>query len=946
MLPPSLRSLRPALLAAAILLPSAALAQNESIIVEAESGLVGAQFQIASDGATQYAAIVGTVGGFNPTTAERTISYTVTFPSPGTYELYARLRVGPATFNDDSMYYANGFGPKSPTSDTDWILANGLAAPVGYTLAADKVVGGGAAQSNVWKWVKLSAFDGGEPPVAGFVVPAGALVQTFQVAGREDGLWLDKFAFGRQGVFFTVFDLDNGLPGTTVPPPPPYTPPGPPIATAKPKFLGGVSSPTQDLNFKAYWNQVTAENGGKWGSVEGTRDVMNWADLDRAYAIAQTNGFPFRLHTLVWGNQQPAWIESLPPAEQLAEIHEWFEALALRYPDTDFIDVVNEPLHDPPAGPGNGNYLDALGGAGATGWDWVIESFRLARQYFPEAQLGLNEFSVTNNTADMLRYIGIVDLLKAEGLIDTVGVQGHAFSTRVPNAVTSANLELLAATGLPIYVTELDIDGPTDEVQLADYQRIFPVFWEHPSVRGITLWGYRPGHWRTAQGAYIVHENGAERPAMVWLQGYVRDTVLRPWITAQPSAAAATVGDDVAFTCAGDGSGPLAYQWRKDGVAIAGNASAATPALLLEDVVTADAGAYDCVVSNAAGSSVSASAALTVAKASAAVALGSLAQTYDGTPRAVAVTTAPAGLAVAVTYDGAPTPPVAPGAYAVVATVTDADYEGSATATLVVSAAVVVRHAPVLNGRLDGSVQVLLPESVTLNGSARVTGDLLVPGTPLVRLNGQPAYGGTIDFGGAAGPSTHTVTLNGGTALRHVARRTDAVALPAVPPPAPPAGTRDVVLNTPGQSPGDFATVRNLTLNGGAGSVAVPPGAYGAFVANGGSALVLGVAGSTEPSVYDLSALTLNGGAALRVVGPVVLTVGSGVTLNGAAGDAASASWLALNVAAGGLTVNGGASLHGRVTAPSGGVTVNGALRGRVAADRLTVNGAGTLTAQ
>jgi endo-1,4-beta-xylanase len=946
MLPLSLRSLRTAVCAAAFLLPSAAFAQNESIIVEAESGTVGAQFQIGSDGATQYAAIVGTIGGQNPTTVDRTISYSVTFPSAGTFELYARLRVGPATFNDDSMYYGTGFGAKSPTADGDWTLANGLAAPVGYTLAADKVVGGGAAQSNVWKWVKLSAFDGGEPPVAGFVVPAGALVQTFQVAGREDGLWLDKFAFGRQGVFFTVFDLDNGLPGTTVPPPPPYTPPGPPIATGKPKFLGGVSSPSQDLNFKAYWNQVTPENGGKWGAVEGTRDVMNWTDLDRAYALAQANGFPFRLHTLVWGNQQPAWMEPLPPAEQLAEIHEWFAALATRYPDTDFIDVVNEPLHDPPAGPGNGNYIDALGGAGATGWDWVIESFRLARQYFPQAQLGLNEFSVTNTTADMVRYIGIVDLLKAEGLIDTVGVQGHAFSTRVPNAVTAANLERLAATGLPIYVTELDIDGPTDEVQLADYQRIFPVFWEHPSVRGITLWGYRPGHWRTAQGAYIVHENGAERPAMVWLQGYVRDTVLRPWIAGQPSAASATVGDDVAFACAGDGSGPLQYQWRKDGAAIADNPSATTPALAIEDVVTADAGAYDCVVSNAAGSAVSASATLTVAQATAAVAIGSLAQTYDGTPRAVAVTTAPAGLAVAVTYDGATTPPTAPGTYAVVATVADADYEGAASATLVVSVAVVVRHAPVLNGRLDGSVQVLSPESVTLNGGARVSGDLLVPGTPLVRLNGQPAYGGTVDYAGAASPSTHTVTLNGGASLRHVARRTDAAALPAVPAPAPPAGTRDVVLNAPGQSPGDFATVRNLTLNGAAGAVAVPPGAYGAFAANGGSALVLGIAGATEPSVYDLQALTLNGGAALRVVGPVVLTVGSGVTLNGAAGDAASPSWLDLRIASGGLTVNGSGALHGSVAAPAGSVTVNGTLRGRVAADRLTVNGGAALTAQ
>ena len=87
-----------------------------------------------------------------------------------------------------------------------------------------------------------------------------------------------------------------------------------------------------------------------------------------------------------------------------------------------------------------------------------------------------------------------------------------------------ANLDYLASkTWLPIYVTELDIDGNDDPVQLAGYQKIFPVFWEHPAVRGITLWGYRPGHWRTAQGAWLTYENGAERPAIQWLQRYVQN---------------------------------------------------------------------------------------------------------------------------------------------------------------------------------------------------------------------------------------------------------------------------------------------------------------------------------------------------------------------------------------------------------------------------------------
>jgi endo-1,4-beta-xylanase len=297
------------------------------------------------------------------------------------------------------------------------------------------------------------------------------------------------------------------------------------LAEGHGKFLGNVYSNAQLPNFADYWNQVTPENAGKWGSVEGTRDVMNWAPLDAAYNYAQNNGFPFRFHVLVWGNQQPAWIENLPTDEQLDEIEEWFNAVATRYPEVNYVEVVNEPLHDPPNQPGNGggNYYEALGGRGDTGWDWVLNAFRLARDYFPEAKLFINDYSIVNNSYDAGRYLDIIEMLQAENLIDGIGVQGHAFSTRGSTATMISNLNLLATAGLPIQVTEFDIDGPTDEVQLQDYQRIFPVLWEHSAVQGITFWGWRRGMWRTAQGAYLVQTNGDERPALTWLREYVEN---------------------------------------------------------------------------------------------------------------------------------------------------------------------------------------------------------------------------------------------------------------------------------------------------------------------------------------------------------------------------------------------------------------------------------------
>ncbi len=332
-------------------------------------------------------------------------------------------------------------------------------------------------------------------------------------------------------------------------------------------------------------------------------------------------------------------------------------------------------------------------------------------------------------------------------------------------------------------------------------------------------------------------------------------------------------------------------------------------------------------------------------KAVATVTLGDLVQAYDGTPKMPTTTTDPAGLTVVLTYDGGAIAPTLPGSYEVVATIVDPIYAGTASGTFVITVTALSNHAPVLNGDIDGSCQVLLPENVTLN-SSMVSGDLLVPGTPTVRLNGHPTYGSTVDSSGDPLPSGYTITLNGNAILRHVVRRVDPIALPVVGPPPAPTGTVDVIINTSGQTVGDFGTLRNLTLNGNVGNVAVPPGTYGAFTVNGGSGLVLGVEGATEPAVYDLQRLTLNGQAQIQLVGPVVLTLANGVALNGSVGVSAHPEWLLLQIAQGGVTLNGGAVLHGDVIAPSGTVIINGnsALYGTVTADRLTINGRGLLS--
>jgi endo-1,4-beta-xylanase len=285
------------------------------------------------------------------------------------------------------------------------------------------------------------------------------------------------------------------------------------IAKDKCKFLGSVIPGSVPSDFATYWNQVTPENGGKWGSVEGTQDVMNWANLDLAYNYAKGQGFPFKQHTFVWGQQQPDWIGGLTQAQQLEEVEEWIKSYCERFPATDYIDVVNEPLHAVPS------YSGALGGAGSTGWDWVIWAFEKARQYCPNAKLALNDYNIISNNSATDQYLQIINLLKARNLIDVIGEQGHFLET-TPMATITANLNKLDATDIPIHISEYDVNISNDNDQSLKYQEQFSVLWRHPGVQGITLWGYKQGQiWRT--DAYLVRSAGTERPAMTWLKSYV-----------------------------------------------------------------------------------------------------------------------------------------------------------------------------------------------------------------------------------------------------------------------------------------------------------------------------------------------------------------------------------------------------------------------------------------
>jgi GH35 family endo-1,4-beta-xylanase len=305
------------------------------------------------------------------------------------------------------------------------------------------------------------------------------------------------------------------------------------LSAGKGKYLGNiVGYGGTRSDFLQLWNGVTAENQSKWGSIEQTRDNMNWPGSDEVYNFAEDNHLMYRYHAIAWGSQYPNWIEGLSSDETAfkGEVEEYMAGMAERYDYIDQIDVLNENMYlntwnGQEHAAGTPYFREGLGGGGETGYDWAVWLFEKAREYFPNSKLVLNDFELENNPNGIREMLDLVEVLRDRGLIDGFGTQAHTFNVDPmaddPELLTE-RITLMASGGVPVYVTELDLAGKnnTEASQLHSYQQLFPVYWEHPDVAGITLWGYVEGStWKNGTG--LLNADGTKKSAMVWLEEYM-----------------------------------------------------------------------------------------------------------------------------------------------------------------------------------------------------------------------------------------------------------------------------------------------------------------------------------------------------------------------------------------------------------------------------------------
>lgn len=323
---------------------------------------------------------------------------------------------------------------------------------------------------------------------------------------------------------------------------------GPGLADGAAKFVGNIiqsnTAPGANDQYTQLWNQATAENGCKWGSVEGTRGRYNWGGCDAAYNWAKNNGGHFKFHALVWGSQYPNWLPSLSVDETKKAITAWFDAVKERYPDLEMIDVVNEAIRG-----GNGNYhsgynntkiIQALGGDNNGDYAFITTAFKMARERWPDAILIYNDYNTIQWDVD--GGINLVNTIKKNGApIDGYGLQAHDLMTNGGNGggtggggdcmnyntFTSTMEKIHKQTNnIPIFISEYDVPSTDDGIQKQCVSEQFKYWMEDPHVAGITFWGYIYGQtWLDcngkANGCSGLIRNGQDRTAMTWLKDYL-----------------------------------------------------------------------------------------------------------------------------------------------------------------------------------------------------------------------------------------------------------------------------------------------------------------------------------------------------------------------------------------------------------------------------------------
>jgi GH35 family endo-1,4-beta-xylanase len=268
------------------------------------------------------------------------------------------------------------------------------------------------------------------------------------------------------------------------------------------------------------FNYAVHENALKWYDCEKELNIVDYSIADRIWEICDSLKISMRGHCIFWEKDEfvQNWLKELDNDKLHTAVKQRAIGVTSHFKGriTEF-DLNNEMIH--------GNFFRRRLGFGI-----INEMAYMAKFGNPDIKLYVNDYGVLDMGYNASTYILQIENLLASGVpIDGIGCQGH-LSMNTTDTVSAwkvqRTLDRLAKFNLPIKITECLFIYDDEKVQVEELRKLFPIYFAHPNVEAILMWGFwEKGHWQPKSAMY--RTDWTPRPQAL----AYRDLVFNKWWT-------------------------------------------------------------------------------------------------------------------------------------------------------------------------------------------------------------------------------------------------------------------------------------------------------------------------------------------------------------------------------------------------------------------------------
>ncbi len=258
------------------------------------------------------------------------------------------------------------------------------------------------------------------------------------------------------------------------------------------------------------YSTLEPANEMKWDMIHPTPEAYDYSGPDTLVAFAQTHSMKLRGHTLVWQESLPPWVvvrdwmhaqygPSVPwtptalnkvLADHIANVVGHYKGKVYAW------DVVNEPFNDDGSMRSTIWYDKPGIGFAGQGTKFIEQALIWAHAADPDAKLFVNEYGAeTLGQKSDAVYAMAKDFVKRGVPLTGIGLQLHIETDFNSLDALSRNLRRLAALGLEVQFTEVDVrlrnDGSFSlRGQAEAYKNLLDECLKEPACTLFQTWGF------------------------------------------------------------------------------------------------------------------------------------------------------------------------------------------------------------------------------------------------------------------------------------------------------------------------------------------------------------------------------------------------------------------------------------------------------------------------